>query len=113
MLKHVNKFFVPILIMVISLMLGYVLRMYHEGKIRKHYQSQAEKELGTLEEEFHSSWKKPRTFYIFNGRFEVYPLKESDKTFCYKELRGADIHDQEANLSKGAEDKKQEPTNPE
>ena len=108
MLKHVKRFLVPFLVILISIMLGYVLRIYHEGKIRKHYQSQAEKELSTLEEEFHSAWKKPRSFYIFNGRFEVYPLKESDKTFYYRELKGADLHDQEAKLSKSVEGKKQE-----
>ena len=89
-------------------MLGYVLRMYHEGKIRTHYQSQSEKELFTLEEEFYSAWKKPRTFYIFNGRFEVYPLKEPDRTFCYRTPKDTDLHYQEAKSSKSVKDKKQE-----
>jgi hypothetical protein len=107
-LKHVKKFLLPFLVILISIMLGYVLRMYHVGTIRTHYQSQAEKEMVTLEEEFYSAWKKPRTFYIFNGRFEVYPLKESDRTFYYKEVKDTDLHDQEAKLSKSLEDKKHE-----
>jgi len=101
MLKHVKKFLVPVLIMIISLMLGYALRMYHEGKIRTHYQSQAEKEMVALEEEFHSAWKKPRKFYIFNGRFEVYPLKESDRTFYYREIKEADLKNTDANNANG------------
>lgn len=108
MLTHVKKFFVPVLIVIFSLMLGYVLRVYHEGKIRNHYQSQAEKEMATLEEEFLSAWEKPRTFYIFNGRFEVYPLKKSERTFYYRQLKDTDINDQGAKASKGAGDKKQE-----
>jgi hypothetical protein len=107
MLNHVKKFFVPVLIVIISLMLGYVLRVYHEGKIRKYYQSQAEKEMVTLEEEFHSAWKKPHTFYIFNGRFEVYPLKDPDRTFCYRALKGTDFYEQDTKTLRGVEDKKQ------
>jgi len=106
MLNRVKRIFALVLIIIISLTLGYVLRVYHEGKIRKHYQSQAEKEIVTLEEEFHSAWRKPRTFYIFNGRFEVYPLKESGRTFCYKELKD-DLHDKDLKISQGIEDKKQ------
>ena len=112
MLTHVRKFFVPVLIIIFSLMLGYVLRVYHEGKIRKHYQSQAEKELVTLEEEFLSAWKKPRTFYIFNGRFEVYPLKESERTFYYRQLKDADLNGQGAKASKGVGDKNQDLESP-
>jgi hypothetical protein len=108
MLNHVKKVFIPVLIIIFSLMLGYVLRVYHEGKIRKHYQSQAEKEMATLEEEFLSAWEKPRTFYIFNGRFEVYPSKESERTFYYRQLKDININDQGAKASKGAGDKKQE-----
>ena len=105
MLNRVKRIFALVLIIIIFLTLGYVLRVYHEGKIRKHYQSQAEKEIVTLEEEFHSAWRKPRTFYIFNGRFEVYPLKEPGRTFCYKELKD-DLHDQDLKASQGIEDKK-------
>src|SRR4030042_3923575 len=92
MLNHVKKVVVPVLIIIFSLMLGYVLRVYHEGKIRKHYQSQAEKELVTLEEEFLSAWEKPRKFYIFNGRLDVYPLKESERTFYYTQLKNTDLN---------------------
>ena len=108
MLNHLKKFFVPALIVIISLMLGYVLRVYHEGKIRAHYQSQAEKEMITLEEEFYSAWKKPRTFFIFNGRFEVYPLKEPERTFSYREARDDSSGHQDTNLSTNAESKAQE-----
>jgi hypothetical protein len=104
MLKYVKKFLVPVLIIIISLMMGYVLRVYHEGKIRTHYQSQAERELSTLEEEFHSAWNKPRKFYIFNGRFEVYPLKESERTFYYKEVKETDLNDQETRSLKSLKD---------
>ena len=112
MLNHVKKVFIPVLIVIISLMLGYALRVYHEGKIRKHYQSQAEKEMATLEEEFHSAWEKPRTFYIFNGRFEVYPSKESERTFYYRQLKDININNQGAKASKGVEDKNQDLESP-
>jgi hypothetical protein len=108
MLKHVKKFFILVLAVVISLILGYVLRIYHEGKIRAHYQSKAEKEMITLEEEFYSAWKKPRTFFIFNGRFEVYPLKESERTFYYKEAKDDNFINQDAKLSKSTESKTRE-----
>jgi hypothetical protein len=108
MLNHVKKIFVPVSIIIISLMLGYGLRVYHEGKIRKHYQSQAEKEMATLEEEFLSAWEKPRKFYIFNGRFEVYPLKESERTFYYRQLKDTDLNDQGAKASKSVKDEKRE-----
>ena len=91
MVKHFKKIFITFLVILVSILLGYVLRLYHEGRIRAHYQSQAEKEMVTLEEEFHSAWKKPHKFYIFNGSFEVYPLKESEKTFCYKETKEGNL----------------------
>jgi hypothetical protein len=112
MLNHARKFFVPVLIIIFSLLLGYVLRVYHEGKIRNHYQSQAEKELVTLEEEFLSAWEKPRTFYIFNGRFEVYPLKESERTFYYRQLKDTDLNGQGAKASKDVGDKNQDLESP-
>lgn len=105
MLKHVKKFLIPFLVVLISIVLGYVLRLYHEGKIRAHYQSQAEKEMVTLEEEFHSAWRNPRTFYIFNGRFEVYPLRESDRTFFYRELKDVDVYNRDTEVSKNIENK--------
>ncbi len=108
MLNHVRKFFVPVLIIIFSLMLGYVLRVYHEGKIRKHYQSQAEKELVTLEEEFYSAWKKPRTFFIFNGRFEVHPLKESERTFFFFLAKDDNFINHDAKLSKSTESRTRE-----
>lgn len=108
MLKHIKKFFIPVLAVLISLVLGYVLRIYHEGKIRAHYQSQAEKEMITLEEEFYSAWKKPRTFFIFNGRFEVYPLRESERTFYYREAKDDDFINQDAKLPKSTESKTRE-----
>ena len=105
MLKHIKRFFISFLVILISIFLGYLLRVYHEGKIQTHYQSQAEKEMVTLEEEFHSAWKKPRKFYIFNGRFEVYPLKESesDRTFYYRELKEPDIKDTDAKKARGTD----------
>lgn len=104
MLKRLNKIFVILLFVLISMMLGYVLRVHHEGKIRKTYQSQAEKELATLEEEFNSAIKKHRKFYIFNRRFEVYPLRESDRTFFYyREVKDADLVDREVKVTKSME----------
>jgi hypothetical protein len=86
---------------------GYILRVYHEGKIHAHYQSQAEKDLITLEEEFHSALKNPRAFFIFNGRFEVYPLKESRTTFRYRDPKDTNLHDSDEKSLKSVEDKKQ------
>jgi hypothetical protein len=103
MFKHINKFIVILLLILFSMMLGYVLRVHHEAKIHKSYQSQAEKELATLEEEFHSAIKKHRKFYIFNRRFEVYPLKESDRTFYYREVKDADRNKQDLKITKSIE----------
>jgi hypothetical protein len=88
--------------------------VHHEGKIRKTYQSQAEKELATLEEEFHSAIKKHRKFYIFNRRFEVYPLRESDRTFYYREVKDSDRNEQDLKISKSMENgnKEQTPSTP-
>jgi len=108
MLERRKALFVTAIIILTSVIFGYVLRMYHEGKIRAHYQSQAEKEMITLEEEFYSAWKKPRTFFIFNGRFEVYPLKEPERTFFYREAKDDNSGQQDAKLSKSAESKTQE-----
>ncbi len=74
-------------IVLISIILGYLLRMHHEGKIREVNQSQAEKDLATLEEEFYSAMKNPRPFFIFNGMFKVYPLKKSNRLFYYKKAK--------------------------
>jgi hypothetical protein len=107
MFKRFNKLFIPLLIILISVMLGYVLRVHHEGKIRKTYQSQAEKELATLEEEFQSALKKPHKFFIFNRRFEVYPLRESDRTFYYREVKDADRNEQDVKITKSIENNDQ------
>jgi len=108
MLERRKALFVTAIIILTAVIFGYVLRMYHEGRIRAHYQSQAEKEMITLEEEFYSAWKKPRTFFIFNGRFEVYPLKEPERTFSYREARDDSSGHQDTNLSTNAESKAQE-----
>jgi hypothetical protein len=90
------------------MMLGYVLRVHHEGKIHKIYQSQAEKELATLEEEFQSASKRPHKFFIFNRRFEVYPLRESDRTFFYyREVKEPDRNNKDVNISKSMENNEQ------
>jgi hypothetical protein len=108
MLEQRKALFVTAIIILTSVIFGYALRIYHEGKIRAHYQSQAEKEMITLEEEFYSAWKKPRTFFIFNGRFQVYPLKEPERTFFYREAKDDNSGQQDAKLSKSAESKTQE-----
>ncbi|NWF52723.1 MAG: hypothetical protein HXY47_06530 [Nitrospirae bacterium] len=82
--KHVRKIFTIIFVIFISILLGYTLRMHHEESIRSINQSQAEKDLATLEEEFYSAMKKPRSFFIFNGMFEVYPAKKNDRVFFYR-----------------------------
>lgn len=87
MRKHFNKICTVVLIVLISIILGYALRMHHEGKIKESYQSQAEKDLATLEEEFYSALKRPRSFLIFNGVFEVYPINKSERTFYYRKAK--------------------------
>jgi hypothetical protein len=84
MRKHLNKIFNIVLIVVVSIILGYSLRIYQEGKIKEGYKSQAEKDLSTLEEEFYSALKKPRSFLIFNGMFKVYPMSKSERIFSYR-----------------------------
>lgn len=87
MRKHLNKICNVVIIVVVSIILGYALRIHHEGKIKDSYRSQAEKDLSTLEEEFYSALKKPRSFLIFNGMFEVYPMSKSERTFCFRKAR--------------------------
>jgi len=89
MRKHFNKFCTVFLIVLISIILGYTLRMHHESKIKDSYQSQAEKDLAILEEEFYSALKRPRSFLIFNGMFEVYPINKSERTFYFRKVRGS------------------------
>ncbi len=96
--KHIVNIYMTLLIIFISMGFGYVLRVHHEDKIHKSYQSQAEKELFILEEEFQSALEKPRKFLIFNGRFEVYPLKESARSFIYKQVKETNIYPLAASL---------------
>lgn len=72
-----------------ALILGYALGMHHEAKIQEGYQSQAEEDLVALEEEFYSASERPRTFHIFNGQFEIYPVKESKNRFHYRKVKDA------------------------
>jgi len=85
--KRFNKLFKIFLIIFFSVMLGYALRIYHESKIAESHQSQAEQDLATLEEEFYAALEKPRSFHIFNGTFEVFPLRKSDRKFHYKKSK--------------------------
>ena len=89
MRKHFNKICTVFLIVLVSIILGYALRMHHESKIKESYQSQAEKDLVTLEEEFYSALKSPRSFLIFNGMFEVYPISKSERTFFFRKVRNS------------------------
>lgn len=66
--------------------LGYCWRMVHERKIEQFYESQAEQDLSTLEQEFHSALEHPKTFKIFQGQFEVYPVKPISKKQFYYQL---------------------------
>jgi len=86
--KYFNNFFIILVVIIISILFGYVFRMYHEANIQKSYQFQAEMDLATLEEEFYSALENPHSFYIFNGRFEVYPIKYSGKRFHYRQSQG-------------------------
>jgi hypothetical protein len=62
--------------------------MIHERQIEQYYESQAEQDLSTLEQEFHSALEHPSTFKIFQGQFEVYPVKPVDKKrFHYKKIQ--------------------------
>jgi hypothetical protein len=102
MRKHINKIFNIVLIVVVSIILGYALRMYHEGKIKEGYKSQAEKDLSTLEEEFYSALKKPRSFLIFNGMFKVYPMSNSERIFYYRKAN--DSRNDNLQITKNMED---------
>jgi len=70
-----------------ALILGYALGMHHEAKIQEGYQAQAEKYLAALEEEFYSALDKPHTFHIFNGQFEIYPVKSPERRFHYRRVK--------------------------
>ena len=88
--RHFGNFCMTLLIILISMVSGYVLRVHHEAKIHKSYQSQAEKDIATLEEEFYSASEKPHNFFIFNGMFEVFPLKASKRMFSFRKVEDAD-----------------------
>jgi hypothetical protein len=87
MRKYFSKITTVFLIVFISVILGYALRMHHEVKIQEIYQSQAEKDLATLEKEFYFALERPHKFLIFNGMFEVYPVRESERTFYYRKAK--------------------------
>ncbi len=55
--------------------------MHHERLIQKVNQSQAEKDLRELELEFIEASDDPKTFYIFNHKFEVYSIKGCKNKF--------------------------------
>ena len=69
------------IILIVGVALGYAW-CYQVFSV---YESQAETDLITLEEKFHSALERPHTFHIFNGQFEVYPLKGMDNRFNYKQ----------------------------
>ena len=71
------KWFIVILISVAA---GY----FWAYKVYSSYESQAEKDLIILEEQFHKSLEKPHSFHIFNSQFEVYPVNLHKKRFVYK-----------------------------
>jgi len=71
------------IILIVGIALGYAWCY----QVFSAYKSQAETDLITLEEKFHSALERPHTFHIFNGQFEVYPLKGMDNRFNYKERR--------------------------
>ena len=106
MRKHFNKICTVFLIILISIILGYALRMHHESKIKESYQSQAEKDLATLEEEFYSALKSPRSFLIFNGMFKVYPISKSERIFYFRKVR--DSKTDNLQVTKNMEDNENE-----
>ena len=87
MSKRFNNFFTIFLIILIAIIIGYALRIHHESIIQESYQSQAEKDMATLEEEFYSALESPHTFHIFNRRFEVYPVKGPERRFHYRQVK--------------------------
>ena len=71
------KWFIVILLSVAA---GY----FWAYKVYSSYESQAEKDLNALEEQFHKSLEKPHSFHIFNSQFEVYPINVKHKKFHYR-----------------------------
>lgn len=106
MRKHFNKICTVFLIVLFSIILGYALRMHHESKIKESYQSQAEKDLATLEEEFYSALKSPRSFFIFNGMFKVYPISKSERIFYFRKVK--DSKTDNLQVTKNMEDNENE-----
>jgi flagellar basal body-associated protein FliL len=84
--RHFDRLFILLVVFLVAILLGYALRMYHEAKNTESYQSQAEKDLAALEEEFYSASENPHTFYIFNGQYKVYPVKDSKRRFHYRQF---------------------------
>ncbi len=84
--RHFDRLFIILVVILVAILIGYALRMYHEDKITVSYQSQAENDLTALEEEFYSALENPHTFYIFNGKYKVYPVKNSERRFHYRRL---------------------------
>jgi len=85
--KHFDNHMIILVILLFAILFGYALRMRHETKIQESYQSQAEKYLAALEEEFYSALDKPHTFHIFNGQFEIYPVKSPERRFHYRRVK--------------------------
>lgn len=76
-----KKFLVTI---IISLLIGFVLGYWLCWSQWQDHKFRAEKDLYELEMKFHTALANPHTFHIFNGQFEVYPVKGIDRRFNYK-----------------------------
>lgn len=83
------KLFEWSLVCVIVFALGYGGRMFHEAYNAKFFESQAEQQLREMDAEFAKAWEKGYEFYIFNGKYKVYPVRWHVKRFAFiKKRRG-------------------------
>jgi len=84
-MSKADKYIGIFLLCIIMVALGYwwAYSIFHD------YQSQAERDNISLEQEFHQAWNKPHSFQIFQSQFTVYPIKSDDnkKRFHYKKVR--------------------------
>jgi hypothetical protein len=84
-MTNFDRFITYFLVALLFTACGYYWRMVHERQIEQYYESEAEHNLSTLEEQFNSALEHPKTFKIFQGQFEVYPVKPiSKKQFYYR-----------------------------
>jgi len=86
-MTKIEKYVSTLILSVVMIGVGYGWRIHHERLIQKTNQSQAEKDLRELEQEFIKASDNPKTFHIFNHRFEVYPIKGYKNRFHYRRIK--------------------------